>query len=244
MTRNINSIKLDFICKVYIMLFVFIGSAFSFAAEEEQHLDKRAELIGSLYSVVGVFAVLLGLGLIIISIMKLKRRAENPNDPKSFPSSILITMLAGALILNFSGTSSTLIATLLGNQAGHCFVLQEQLMEHDKGTIQMGDLHQENCWDSSKSKAVDDIAKKVDEMSDGNGSLLKKNIEIIVGLFQLAGLIYLIKGIYGLKLVSEGVSREGYGKQILTMITAALVIDLPHTLEMLDETIKLLGFGG
>ncbi|MCK8072419.1 hypothetical protein [Vibrio sp. 1CM23M] len=242
MTRSKQVVSIDSVYKIYITLFILIGSAFSFAADQ-QHIDARANLIGSLYSIVGIFAVLLGLGLIVISIIKLKKRAENPNDPKSFPSAILITMLSGALILNFSGTSSTLIATLLGGEGGHCFVLQEQLMEQEQGTIQMGDLHQENCWDSSNSQMVDDIAKKVDEMSDGNGARLKRNVEIIVGLFQLVGLVYLIKGIYGLKLVSEGQSREGYGKPILTMIAAALVIDLPHTLEMLSETITLLGFG-
>ncbi len=212
--------------------------AFASSADE---VASRRDLVSSLYYVAGTFSLLLGLGLMALGGVKLKRRAENPNDPKSFPAAIIITFVAGALIFNYSGTSSTLIATLLGSDSGHCFVLKEQL------TSKAGDIENgvyENCWDSSKSTHLDEIASKVDEMTDGNGSKLKENVEIIVGLFQLIGLIYLIKGIYGLKLTAEGNGRDGYMKPIVTMIAAALVIDLPHTLEMIDETIKLLGFGG
>tara|TARA_Y100001960_G_scaffold321323_1_gene395789 strand:+ start:16675 stop:17409 length:735 start_codon:yes stop_codon:yes gene_type:complete len=222
------------------------------AAEDSAFIANRAELIASLYAVVTSFASLLGLILMGVGAHKLKRRAENPNDPRSFPSSIVVTLIAGALIFNYSMTSNTMISTILGNESGHCFMFTDSAKERleesaaNTGTT-MSDassLVDENCWDSASSSMVGDISAKLDEMSPGKGDAFKRNVGVIVGLFQLFGVIYLIKGVYLLKQTSEGNGREGYGKPIITMIAAALVIDLPHTLEMIKATIDYLGFSG
>lgn len=225
--------------KGFIITTAMLLNASVFAAGSE--IDARAELVASLYSIVTVFALLLGLGLMALGAVKLKRRAENPNDARSFPLAIMMTFLSGALIFNFSGTSSTLIATLLGSDAGHCFVLHDKLDSTGGGNM---DLHAENCWSSADSSEIDEIASKVDEMTDGGGDKLKENFDILVAIFQWIGLIYLIIGIYNLQATASGNGKDGYMKPIVTMITAALVIDLPHTLQIINETVKLLGFGG
>jgi hypothetical protein len=227
------------IIKGFAITTAVMVSSLTFAANSGAAIAERENLVAALYSVVTVFAMLLGIGLIALGAVKLKRRAENPNDARSFPAAILITFLAGALIVNYSGTSSTLIATLLGSDSGHCFVLQDKLDANGNY-----DLHQERCWDSSNSDYLNDVSARIEDMTEGGASALKQNVEIIVALFQLIGLVYLIKGIYGLKLTAEGNGRDGYMKPLVTMIASALVIDLPHTLEILNNTVKLLGFGG
>lgn len=224
----------------------------AFAADDTAFIANRAELIAALYGVVTSFATLLGLILMGVGAHKLKRRAENPNDPRSFPSSIIMTFIAGALIFNYSMTSNTMISTLLGNESGHCFMftdtantkLAEAAANADSTISDSGTLIEDSCWDSGSSSMVSDISAKLEEMSPGKGSSFEKNVDVIVGLFQLFGVIYLIKGVYLLKQTSEGNGREGYGKPLITMIAAALVIDLPHTLEMIKATIDYLGFSG
>lgn len=216
-----------------ILLAITIGSQIVFADD----IANRAQTVAALYTVVTNFAILFGLIVMALGLHKMKRRAENPNDPKAFPSSIIVTLVAGALIFNYSGSSDTMIKTLLGSEAGHCFVKNELTEERESA-------HTENCWNSGDSSLLGDMASRIDEMTPGKGNEFEKNIEVIVSLFQLFGMIYFIKGIYSLKLTSEGNGRDGYGKPIVTIIAAALVIDLPHTLETIEETITYLGFGG
>lgn len=196
----------------------------------------RAEIVSSLYTLVTIFATAMGIVLMIVAVQKLKRRADNPNDPKAFPASIIVTLFAGAMAFNYSNTAGSMIVSLLGSQdAGYCFILDAETS---------GDVLSENCWDASNSEVLKDIEERVNKMSDNNaGTAIKENAETIIALFQLIGLIYFLKGLYGLKVTSEGQSREGYGKPIITLIASALVIDLPHTIEMLQETINYLGFG-
>ncbi|EJG0043677.1 hypothetical protein DC932_RS24695 [Vibrio parahaemolyticus] len=217
----------------FLTAFLTAFAPVSFAAGE---VEERMRLVSSLYYVLTIFVMFLGLVMMYQAALKLKRRTEDPNDTKAFPSAILVTFFAGALAFNYSGTAGSMISSLLGSDKGYCFVLNDS-MEDSK------DLHTDNCWDSTNSEILGDIADKVDEMESGKGDVLKENAKVIVGLFQFIGLIYFAKGIYGLKLTSEGQGRATYGKSIITMILAALIIDLPHTLEFIKETLQLIGFG-
>lgn len=216
-----------------LSLFIFMSPT-AFADD----VSNRAAMVSSVYYLVTLIALILGVIMMISSVMKLKRLGDNKNDPKSFPSSIIITMFAGAMAFNYSGSAGTIITSFLGDSdAGYCFVLEDEL---DKNL----DIYDESsCWDSSNSEILGELTEKVNDMSSGAGDELRENAEVIIALFQLIGLIYFLKGLYGLKQVSEGNGRDGYGKPIITLISSALIIDLPHTLEMLKETINLLGFG-
>ncbi len=218
--------------KILSILMAVVLSTTAFADE-----NGRLQIIASLYYFVTVFATSMGIGLLILGVVRLKKRADNPNDPKSFPSAIIVIMIAGALSFNYSQSAGTMINTLLGNSdAGYCFVIDNARSS--------GETLRENCWDSSNSEVLDDIEERVNSMSDNAaGTKIKENAETIVALFQLIGLIYFLKGLYGLKLTAEGTAREGYGKPIITIMAAALVIDLPHTIEMASATINALGFG-
>lgn len=221
--------------RILTLTLILISSSLSFATEAEA-LAAREGLVSALYFFATIFAMFMGVGLMVLGGVKLKKRAENPNDTRSFPSAIIITFIAGALAFNYSGSMDTLISSLLGDTNGYCFILHDDLANTN-------DIHQNGCWVSTDSDMLGDLSTRIDEMSAGQGDILKQNAEIIVGLFQFIGFIYFLKGLYGLKLTSEGNGREGYGKPIVTLIGSAFVFDLPHTLEMLKETVQSLGFG-
>ncbi|WP_274878755.1 hypothetical protein [Vibrio harveyi] len=232
---NQSSYKLDFNLKILMVITIVMFYQISFGATSEE-MAYRETLVTSLYKVVNVITMLVGLSLMVLGGVKLKKKAENPNDPKAFTSVVLITFISGALLFNYSGTSDTLIATMLGDDKGHCFILADK--------TETSDIHSNNCWDSKNSDYVnDELKKRIEGVEGANEDAIKKNINIIMGIFQLFGTVFLGKGIYGLYQAAEGQQGKSYGKSIVTMIAAALVIDLPHTLEMLNETVKLLGFG-
>lgn len=227
-TKKIDRIKL---------LFIFSSILFPTISLANESINARADIISSIYSLTTIFATLMGLGLLVVGVIKLKKRGDNPNDPKAFPATIIMTILAGALAFNYATSASLIITSLLvDSEAGYCFVIEDAEVS--------GIKTDDKCWDSSKSEILGDIEAKVNSMSDNNiGTEIKENATNIIALFQTIGLIYFLKGLYGLKVTSEGQSRDGYGKPIITIISAALIIDLPHTIEMIKETINYMGFG-
>lgn len=198
----------------------------------------RLEIISNIYLLVTTFALLMGIGLLVLAGSKMKERADNPNNPKTTPTAIIITFIAGALAFNFAGSADLMIKSFLGSDASYCFVVaDEDARKNDNGFTN-------GCWNPESSEILSEVANKVNQMSDSEmGTKLKENAKLIVALFQVIGLVYFLKGLYGLKMVSEGTAREGYGKPIITIIASALVIDLPHTLDMMRATINALGFG-
>lgn len=212
------------------ILFSFVS--FANSPESNAHI-----MFTAIYNLVSIFATALGLVLMIVGLTKLKRRADNPNDPRSFPTSIIITVLSGALLFNYNQTSGTMISSIFGSQSGHCFVLDK--------TAGSGDYVGEHCWDSSTSELLDGMRENIDKHYGDKDmkAKMEENVETLIAVFQIVGLIYLMKGLYGLKTASEGTGKDSYGKSLVTIVASALVIDLPHTIEMFQATIEYLGFG-
>ncbi|WP_154217290.1 hypothetical protein, partial [Vibrio parahaemolyticus] len=90
--------KLLFFLSVFLTAFAPV----SFAAGE---VEERMRLVSSLYYVLTIFVMFLGLVLMYQAALKLKRRTEDPNDTKAFPSAIIVTFFAGALAFNYSGSA-------------------------------------------------------------------------------------------------------------------------------------------
>ena len=74
----------------------------------------------------------------------------------------------------------------------------------------------------------------------GSADTFKNIVKKVITVFQIIALIYFVKGLHGIKAVSEGASKEGLGKAMLTIIASALVIDLPHTIEMIQSTVTII----
>lgn len=196
--------------------------------------NNRRDLIVNLNTLVQYIAVFIGLLLMVIAGVKLKERSEQPNNPSAKPAVIIASFLAGAIIFNYSTSITTVIASLLGTEYEYCLVLGESQVSYTPSSSQ--------CWDASTSELTSTLRNRIENISDTTVSAdFAKTVNLVVGFFQLIGFIYFIKGAYGLKLVSSGTERGGYGKPIITMIASALIIDLPHTAELVINTINKIG---
>ena len=88
-----------------------------------------------------------------------------------------------------------------------------------------------------------ELKARIEKLSSGStAESFLGNIQIIIGLFQIIGLIYFAVGAYGIAQVANGSSKEsGYGKPIITMFASALIVDIPHTAMMAIETLEKIG---
>jgi hypothetical protein len=192
--------------------------------------EGREELITSIHKLVWIVGFLIGLILMISAGYKMKVAADT-QGPQSNKGVILVTLLAGVVMMNASGALSTYIVTMLGSTSGHCFILDSSQSVAA------------NCWSAESSGLTGELKGRIEKLSNGStAQAFMENINVIVGIFQVIGLIYFLVGAYGLVQVSNGSSRDsGYGKPIITMFAAALIVDIPHTAEMAISTLEKIG---
>ena len=157
--------------------------------------------------------------------------AADTQGPQSNKGVVLVTLLAGVVMMNASGALSTYIVTMLGSTSGHCFILDSSQSVAA------------NCWSAESSGLTGELKGRIEKLSSGStAQAFMENINVIVGIFQVIGLIYFLVGAYGLVQVANGSSRDsGYGKPIITMFAAALIVDIPHTAEMAISTLEKIG---
>ena len=88
-----------------------------------------------------------------------------------------------------------------------------------------------------------ELKSRIEKLSSGGtAEKFLENIQIIIGIFQIIGLIYFSVGAYGLAQVANGSSKDsGYGKPIITMFASALIVDIPHTAQMAIDTLEKIG---
>jgi hypothetical protein len=215
----------------FTLIFTLLFFTSSAIADE---VAQRALLISTINDLVIYIGIFLGLLLIISGFYKMKLRSESPNNPISSMPVIISSIIAGTMLLNYSAATTTVISTLLGSDNKYCFVLDtptDEQVTPDGG-----------CWNSGESEITGKLMEKIADTRGGNAAAeFAANFNVIVGLFQLIGLIYFFKGVYGLKTVGDGTEKGGYGKPIVMMIFAALLIDLPHTAEMFSNAMTSLG---
>lgn len=190
----------------------------------------REELIINLHQLVWLIGFLIGLILMISAGYKMKVAADT-QGPQSNKGVVLVTLLAGVIMMNASSALSTYIVTMLGSTAGECFILDTNQSAA------------ENCWSADSSGLTGELKTRIEKLSSAStAQAFMDNINVIVGIFQVIGLIYFLVGTYGLVQVANGSSRDsGYGKPIITMFAAALIVDIPHTAEMAISTLEKIG---
>lgn len=216
--------------KHIILALVFCFTSSSFGVD-----DKAATtMIGQIYTLITYVATVMGLGLMILGGVKMKKRADNPNDVKTFPMSIVVTLFVGALMFNFSGTANSIIKTVHGDSATYCMIALE--------TQVAGEIPKEGCWDASKSEALNEIIDKADKMNDESAEQIRQNAKIFYMVLQTVGFIYFLKGLYHLKLASENTPNITYFSAFKSIFFSVLLINFQSTYEMVEATISYLGF--
>ena len=189
--------------------------------------QARVELISGNIGLIKLVIFLIGLIVFVAGAYKLTLITEQGSKVgKSVP---LIYIIVGTILMNI-----TLAIGAFGNtyfKAGDfCFVVSE-------GSINNA------CMNTEVSGLTGELKSRIEKLSSGGtAEKFMENIQIIIGLFQIIGLIYFAVGAYGIAQVANGSSKEsGYGKPIITMFASALIVDIPHTAMMAIETLEKIG---
>ncbi|WP_339491465.1 hypothetical protein [Pseudomonas sp. EA_15y_Pfl2_R67] len=187
----------------------------------------RVELISANLGLIKLVIFLIGFILLVSGGYKLKLLSEEGSKMgKGVP---LVYVIVGIILMNI-----TLAIGVFGNtyfKAGDfCFVVSE-------GSINNA------CMNTEISGLTGEIKARLEKLSSGStAEQFMENIQIIIGLFQIIGVIYFAIGAYGLAQVANGSSKEsGYGKPIITMFASALIVDIPHTAMMAIDTLEKIG---
>ncbi|WP_339231805.1 hypothetical protein MHH62_20855 [Pseudomonas sp. FSL L8-0168] len=198
--------------------------AIAFADDVTQ---ARVEMISANIGLIKLVIFLIGFIVFVSGCYKLKLLSDQ--DGKMGKSVPLIYVIVGAVLMNV-----TLAIGVFGNtyfKAGDfCFVVEE-------GAINNA------CMNTEISGLTGELKSRIEKLSSGGtAEKFLENIQIIIGIFQIVGLIYFSVGAYGIAQVSNGSSKEsGYGKPIITMFASALIVDIPHTAQMAINTLHDIG---
>lgn len=198
--------------------------AIAFADDVTQ---ARVEMISANIGLIKLVIFLTGFIVFVSGCYKLKLLSDQ--DGKMGKSVPLIYVIVGAVLMNV-----TLAIGVFGNtyfKAGDfCFVVEE-------GAINNA------CMNTEVSGLTGELKARIEKLSSGStAEKFLENIQIIIGIFQVIGLIYFSVGAYGIAQVSNGSSKEsGYGKPIITMFASALIVDIPHTAQMAINTLHDIG---
>lgn len=222
-----NSLKQNI--QAMFILLVTNFTYITFAANPTTTQSNLSKMLGNIFGMIDILAPALGIMLMIIAIVKLKKNADNPNNPKNVTSSIVITFIASALCFNYQISLDLFVKSTLGESSAYCSAFNETSSA---------------CFDQNASELMKPLEEFLDEKGT-NGTHKKELIEKaknILEILQIAAIVYFIKNIYELKKKSEGASQKDYPEIIFVLIACALVADLPHTIEMMTETLKYIGF--
>jgi len=217
-----------------LLIFIALSISFiSFGAEVDAQAN-RSLLLSSIYFFVDTFITLLGIIFMISSVIYLKKHGDDPNATKGYIKIGMIGLVCSALLFNYQQTASIMINSTIGDKGGFCMIMD------DSNSSSKVDSLEENCWDVSTSEITEGIESKVDSINKAN---VENNLVTLIAVFQLIGLAYFVKSILLFFTISKGQTKETYGKAFLMLTASALVIDLPHTLELIRGTVIYLGIG-
>jgi hypothetical protein len=215
--------------KIFILMVMIIILPLPILAEAPTAFDNT---LNAVYILVRTFGVLLGAILAFLGIKKLVDYSQDQRNPKNSPVSAIVIFFAAGLLLNLNQTMSLVINTIQdGKDNSYCFYAKTS------GDSPFGNGG--SCFSDAMS-LTKELAEKLKNESGTEESVnkLKEKLRLLFTLFQIIGIIYFIKGIYMLKEASEGSQQTGYGKIILMIFASALVIDMPHTIDLLINTIQ------
>lgn len=215
--------------KFLIVTLLLLFTSLPLHAEDGNNFDA---LFGGAYILIRVAGFLSGLILAFLGLKKLIDYAGDSRNPKNSPLSSLIMFFAAGLLLNINASLSVFINTL-NNSGGYCFYGD---LSGNSDTI-FG--NNSSCFAEAKS-ITKDLANELQKQTENTESVkkLEEKLRMLFTLFQLVGLIYFIKGIYMLKAASEGSQQASYMKILFMIIASCLVIDMPHTIKILINTIS------
>ncbi len=233
---NIRIVKLFFII---LATFAYTDQAmaadlYGFYENQAGRDSELDRIVAMSYALVFFISVFLGIFMLYKGITKMMSFSKNPNDPRNSVSSIIVLFVGASLLVNVHGIVNIMSSTLNGTN-GYCAIYEDVI---DVG-VGMGDQLMPvsgDCFEANTSGLTAELRQSLDGDNAAKEKLMHK-INILFGILQVVGLAYFVKGIYTLKQISEGNNQTTYGQVILMLIMSSLVIDMPNTLEIIQETI-------
>lgn len=213
-----------------VIFFLLITANFLTFADDLGSTDvatNRASFISSQLTLIKIVVFLIGFITLVSSIVKM--RYVSDANQKSPVAAVIMGIFAATLMMNIDSSLSVLTKTFFDVDAV-CMQISEKRID-------------DNCFRDEMSGLTGDIKSRIQKLSnDQTASTFLSTFQLIIGIFQVIGMIYFAVGAYGLKEVANGSSKEtGYGKPIITMIAAALIVDIPHTAQMAIDTLHSVG---
>lgn len=230
---------------IFIFLLLSFFTQYAFAdnianLDSNSAIAARETVIANLFWATTQIGRIIGMIVLIAGFYRMRMKAEMGPNGNISTTSIFVYIAVGFMMLSFSSTLGSLIATFLGQTsttgAGACFILNDSVTG-GRSTLDNG-----SCWNASSSELTGTLMDRVTKMSSASTAQeFLANINVIIGLFQLIGFIYFFVGMHGLVAVSKGSARNGYFKPLVIIIASALIVDLPHTAEIFLNTLKKVG---
>lgn len=210
---------------VTLLTLLFLPAvAFAFGTDEAE--NARAVLISRLSTLVTLLGYLVGFVVLLTGLYKLTQiTKDGVKNPYISPA---IYVISGVLMMDIFHTLDVLTLTMF-NFENFCQVIKDDAIAH-------------NCMSDAMSGLTGDMKTRLEKLSSGNTvQAFLDQISVIVGIFQLIGLIYVLVGLYGLIQVANGSAQNGYAKPLVTIFAAALIVDIPHTAQMAINTLESIG---
>jgi hypothetical protein len=204
---------------LFLSLLLFSSGAFAETAQDS--------LLMTVFSLSTKYvSTLLGAIFVYIGLLKLYAHSKDGRDQKNSIGSIVATLFAGSLLLNVNIFSNMLTQTFLGD--GFCF-----LADSSKNTNKYG-----SCFTTVQSTTDKYLGELSGKSTDIDTVKLNDKIRLLFTLFQVIAMMYIMKGLYALKSISEGKSNSSYGSTLVQLFAASLFLNLPRLLDLIYETLK------
>jgi hypothetical protein len=210
----------------YIIAILMLLPIPAFAADAQ---SAREGLIVTLFTFTQGLALIIGLWTMIKFFTTLKQHADSPNDPSASKFKVLMILLTAVLLLNLNTAIDIMVKTTLGTEA-YCFSLDPDATGGKTS----------DCFNPESSELTSELQKRLDSKIKSKDEFLKY-VGLAMGAIQFLGLIFFVKGVLMIKQIGDGQGQAGPGKVIIALIFSALIIDLPHTMEVILATIKTMG---
>ncbi|MBA1286586.1 hypothetical protein [Pseudomonas aeruginosa] len=228
----INKANYTRVARLAVLLLVSLP-VFAFADSIDREIaasesfEYRIALISMMLNVLDKYSIFMGVLLFILAGLKMKQASD---EHKPFPKlGVGVYFVAATFFFNSYLAYELVSVWKIEGDESICF------MADDAGV-------NDSCYSDEVSELSGELAERVGKLSgDSVKDDFMNNFRAIIGLFQVIGVIYFMVGIYGLVQVSNGSKDGGYGKPIITMISSALIIDLPHTASMFLDTLQKVG---
>lgn len=205
---------------------------------DNANTDEYQDLISKVIFLVKTISVFGGLIFVVTAIKNMFLYPEvGANEKHTIKNKMIFGLIIGVLMLNVTSTIDSVIKTFNPESKGGCYITNEDAFDDWR----IG-KNKDMCWSIASSQITGPTFDKAKSMIDSQyaGELEGQLKSILAGL-QMVGFIFFVHALFGLHKISSGSGQRGYMGVIGQLCASALIIDLIHTIAVVQATTKMLG---